>query len=52
VRATLAKLDDGVSLKQLSVAGVNFNASAKGEWRGKDPGLGRIEGTISSGDLI
>ena len=51
VRATLAKLDDGTSLKQLSVAGASFNASAKGEWRGKDAGTGRIEGTIISSDV-
>jgi uncharacterized protein YhdP len=51
VRATLVKLDDGISLKQLSVAAANFNATAKGEWRGKDAGLGRIEGAITSSDV-
>jgi uncharacterized protein (TIGR02099 family) len=51
VRAALAKLDDGTSLKQLSVDGASFNASAKGEWRGKDAGSGRIEGTITSSDV-
>jgi uncharacterized protein (TIGR02099 family) len=51
VRATLAKLDDGISLKQLSVTSANFNASAKGEWRGKDAGLGRIEGELTSSDV-
>jgi uncharacterized protein (TIGR02099 family) len=51
VQATLVKLDDGVGLKRLAVAGANFNASAVGEWRGKDAGLGRIEGTLTSNDV-
>jgi uncharacterized protein (TIGR02099 family) len=50
VQATLAKLDDGISLQQLTVNGATFNVSAKGEWRGKDAGLGRIEGTMTSSD--
>jgi uncharacterized protein (TIGR02099 family) len=51
VRATLAKLDDGVSLKQLLATGGTFTANAKGEWRGKDAGVGRIQGTVSSTDV-
>jgi uncharacterized protein (TIGR02099 family) len=51
VQATLVKLDDGVSLKQLTVAGADFNVSATGEWRGKDVGTGRIEGTLTSTDV-
>jgi uncharacterized protein YhdP len=51
VRATLAKLDDGISLQQLTIAGATFNVSAKGEWRGKDAGFGRIEGTMTSSDV-
>ena len=51
VRATLVKLDDGISLKDLTVAGGNFNATATGEWRGRDAGLGRIEGTMTSSDV-
>jgi uncharacterized protein (TIGR02099 family) len=51
VQATLVKLDDGVGLKRLAVTGANFNASAVGEWRGKDAGLGRIEGTLTSNDV-
>jgi uncharacterized protein YhdP len=51
VQATLVKLDDGVSLQQLTVAGADFNASATGEWRGKDVGTGRIEGTLTSTDV-
>jgi uncharacterized protein (TIGR02099 family) len=51
VRATLAKLDDGVGLKELTLAGASFNASVTGEWRGKDAGLGRVEGTLTSTDV-
>ncbi|HEV7613342.1 MAG TPA: YhdP family protein [Steroidobacteraceae bacterium] len=51
VRATLVKLDDGIGLKQLSVIGTSFNLSAQGEWRGKDAGLGRIEGVLTSNDV-
>jgi uncharacterized protein (TIGR02099 family) len=51
VRATLLKLDDGVSLQQLSVTGASFSVSAQGEWRGKDAGLGHIVGTLSSTDV-
>jgi uncharacterized protein YhdP len=51
VQATLVKLDDGISLQQLSVAGVSFNANATGEWRGKDAGVGRITGTLTSSDV-
>ena len=51
VRATLVKLDDGISLKQLTIAGADFNVDAKGEWRGKDAGLGRIEGDLTSSDV-
>ena len=51
VQATLVKLDDGIGLKRLTITGSNFNASAAGEWRGKDAGLGRIEGTLTSNDV-
>ena len=51
VEATLAKLDDGISLKQISVNGTSFNLNAQGEWRGKDAGLGRIEGVLTSSDV-
>jgi uncharacterized protein (TIGR02099 family) len=51
VHATLVKLDDGISLKELTVAGGNFNANATGEWRGRDAGLGRIEGMMTSSDV-
>ena len=51
VQAKLVKLDDGVSLTQLTVAGGSFNVSAKGDWRGKDAGLGHIVGTLNSSDV-
>jgi uncharacterized protein (TIGR02099 family) len=49
--ATLAKLDDGVALKQLIVTSPNMNVSAHGDWRGKDAGIGRIQGTLTSSDV-
>jgi len=51
VQATLTKLDDGISLKQLNVTGPSFNASIKGEWRGKDAGTSRIQGSLTSSDV-
>jgi uncharacterized protein YhdP len=33
------------------VTGGSFSVTAKGEWRGKDEGVGRIEGTLSSTDV-
>jgi uncharacterized protein (TIGR02099 family) len=51
VQATLGKLDDGISLDALLVNGGNFTVNAKGEWRGKDAGVGRIEGTLTSTEV-
>jgi uncharacterized protein (TIGR02099 family) len=51
VQATLGKLEDGISLQDLTVTGASFNLSAKAEWRGKAAGLGRIEGTMTSSDV-
>ncbi|HEY3655953.1 MAG TPA: YhdP family protein [Steroidobacteraceae bacterium] len=51
VRATLAKLDDGIGLKQLTVTAANFSVNAQGAWRGKDAGSSRIEGSLSSTDV-
>ena len=51
VEATLVRLDDGIGLKQLTVSSANFNVSATGEWRGKDAGLGHIEGALTSSDV-
>jgi uncharacterized protein (TIGR02099 family) len=48
VRATLVKLDDGISLKQLTVSNAAFEASARGEWRGSSS---RVQGTITSTDV-
>ena len=51
VRAKLQKLDDGVSLKQLTATGATWSANASGEWRGRDGGTSRIRGTITSTDV-
>lgn len=51
VQATLTKLDDGVSLKQLTVVGPSLKVTAKGEWRGKDSGTCRVQGSLSSSDV-
>ncbi|MDP8986412.1 MAG: TIGR02099 family protein [Pseudomonadota bacterium] len=51
VQARLRKLDDGVGLERMAVRAANFTAEAKGEWRGKDAGGGRIEGTLTSNDV-
>ncbi|HXC08481.1 MAG TPA: YhdP family protein [Steroidobacteraceae bacterium] len=51
VQATLVKLDDGVSLVQLTVTGTDFTVGATGEWRGRDAGLGHITGTLNSTDV-
>jgi uncharacterized protein (TIGR02099 family) len=48
VRATLTKLDDGISLQQLNVTAPTFAVSARGEWRGKDAGQARMQGMVSS----
>lgn len=51
VQATLTKLDDGISLRQLSITAANFTVNANGEWRGKDAGQGRIAGALVSTDV-
>jgi len=51
VRATLVKVDDGISLKRLQTTSPSFGTDATGEWRGKDGGVGHIEGSISSSDV-
>ena len=35
----------------MTVTGPDYTASAKGEWRGKDAGSDRIEGTMTSTDV-
>ena len=51
VRATLQKLDDGVSLKQLTATNDTWSANAAGEWRGRDGGTSHVRGTITSTDV-
>jgi uncharacterized protein YhdP len=51
VLATLSKHDDGISLDQLSVTSPSFSITAQGEWRGKDAGLGRLQGSLTSTDV-
>jgi len=51
VQATITKRDDGITLDQLHVAGTSFAIEAKGEWRGKEAGLGRLEGAWTSTDV-
>jgi uncharacterized protein (TIGR02099 family) len=48
VRATLVKLDDGTSLKELTATSPNYGATATGDWRG---GTSEIKGTITSSDV-
>ncbi|HEY2676531.1 MAG TPA: YhdP family protein [Steroidobacteraceae bacterium] len=51
VTAMLVKLDDGASLKSLTVVDPHFTVNAQGEWRGKDAGVSRIQGTLNSSDV-
>ncbi len=48
VRATLAKLDDGVSLKEVAATGASYGANATGEWRVSGS---RLKGVITSYDV-
>ena len=51
VRATLSKVDDGISLQELLVGGASFTISAKGDWRGREAGSGHVTGTLVSSDV-
>jgi len=51
VQATLLKLDDGISLEHVTVTNPSFSISARGQWRGKGAGAGRIVGTLMSSDV-
>jgi uncharacterized protein YhdP len=51
VHAKLERLDDGIGLKQLTATGASYTVNAEGEWRGRDAGLGRLEGTLASTDV-
>jgi uncharacterized protein (TIGR02099 family) len=48
VRATLDKIDDGVSLKELTATSPSFGANATGEWRVSGT---RLKGVITSSDV-
>jgi uncharacterized protein (TIGR02099 family) len=48
VRATIVKLDDGVSLKELTATSPSYGANATGVWRGDSS---EIKGTIMSSDV-
>ena len=51
VHAVIAKVDDGISLNQLTVTAPSFSATAKGEWRGRDAGTARVQGSLTSTDV-
>ena len=51
VSAKLSKVDDGVNLDQLTIAGKSFNVQAHGDWRGPDPGRGRLAASLVSTDV-
>ncbi|MEO7207264.1 MAG: YhdP family protein, partial [Steroidobacteraceae bacterium] len=51
VTATLAKQQEGIALKSLSVTAPTFAVSAQGEWRAKTEGVSRIKGTLISTDV-
>jgi uncharacterized protein YhdP len=48
VRATVVKLEDGVSLKELTATSAGYGANALGEWR---VGGSRLKGVITSYDV-
>jgi uncharacterized protein (TIGR02099 family) len=48
VRATLVKVDDGVTLKELTATSPSFGVNAAGEWR---IGGTRLKGVITSSDV-
>jgi len=51
VRAAIVKVDDGISLKQLTVTSAVWGMNATGEWRGKDEGVSHIAGAFTSTDV-
>jgi uncharacterized protein YhdP len=51
VTAMLAKQEDGVGLKSLTVVSPTFTVNAQGQWRAKDAGVSRIKGTFISTDV-
>lgn len=48
VRATIVKLEDGVSLKELTATSASYGANATGEWRSSGS---RLKGLITSYDV-
>jgi uncharacterized protein YhdP len=51
VRATLTKLNDGIRLQGLTVAGPSFAVTAEGDWRGPHAGIAHIAGAVTSTDV-
>ncbi len=51
VHASLRKLDDGISLTELTMTGPNFSGNATGEWRGREAGTAHVQGSLSSTDV-
>ncbi|HEY2782203.1 MAG TPA: YhdP family protein [Steroidobacteraceae bacterium] len=51
VTAALARREEGVGLKYLSVTAPTFTVNATGEWRAKDAGVSRIKGSLVSSDV-
>ena len=48
VRATVVKLEDGVSLKELTATSASYGANATGDWRVSGS---RLKGVITSYDV-
>jgi uncharacterized protein (TIGR02099 family) len=48
VRATVVKVEDGISLKELTATGASYGANVTGEWR---VGGSRLKGIITSYDV-
>jgi uncharacterized protein YhdP len=51
VHAVLGKHDDGVTLDALTTVSPSFKIDAHGGWRGRDSGIGRISGALTSTDV-
>ncbi len=51
VRATVARLEDGIALKQLVANSGHFTLNAQGEWRGINAGMSRLSGSLASTDV-
>lgn len=51
VEGKLSRVADGVTLDHLTVTSPSFTIKASGDWRGKDPGLGHLNGVLQSSDV-